>query len=139
MEKIFFGIDDLFANLFIALNEAGLCVDFLRYKDAREYGDLLHKEGLERYDVNILLSLSRTQTQNFLYYYSKYFEENILNGYKGVTLDKCADNYTLIQEFRGYLPLSVYLLITDEEVKHGVIDQYLNSYSEMQRTRDDRK
>lgn len=106
-------IEDLTANAFIETLKRKE-KRFLTYSEIEKYGEevvkILNDKGKQA-----ILILSRDNTDEFLYRYSKYFKEKIVDNKYGIELNKTITIYDLIENFRGYLSLSLALGFVDEK------------------------
>lgn len=106
----YIGIEDLAANALIELlsKDNKREARFLTYKEMEAYGaevvQLLNEQG-----EKAVLILSRESTNAFFKNYSDFFEEQEVDGHKGIALKDDKDVDDLIEQFRGYLSLEVLL------------------------------
>lgn len=106
----YIGIEDLAANALIELLSKDNKREerFLTYKEMEAYGaevvQLLNEQG-----EKAVLILSRESTNAFFKNYSDFFEEQEVDGHKGIALKDDKDVDDLIEQFRGYLSLEVLL------------------------------
>jgi len=111
----FIELEDLVANSLIELNRIDKTKDFISYKNAEEYGNVIINV-LKSQKKRAKLVLSRERTYNFLCEYSDFFEEYInVNGEIGVKIKNGKTSSDLIRQFRGTLGLDVLRAMTSKE------------------------
>lgn len=100
--SFFIGIADLAANALICVLSKDEEKRFLTYEEIENYGNKV-VEILHNQNEIAALVLSRARTNQMLHDYSDFFEEQIVEGKRGIKLaeDKKVDD--LIEKFHGYL------------------------------------
>lgn len=98
----FIGIADLAANALICVLSKNEEKRFLTYEEIESYGNTV-VGILNNQNEKAVLVLSRAHTNQMLHNYSDFFEEQIVEGKRGIKLaeDKTVDD--LIEKFHGYL------------------------------------
>jgi hypothetical protein len=103
------GIEDLAANAFIALLQEDEKCNFITYDELELYGEQAVKVLAEKGEKATLL-LSRNHTDAIFRDCSDFFEEEK----QGIRLKADKNRKSLIDRFRGYLPIDVLLALMDE-------------------------
>lgn len=100
--SFFIGIADLAANALICVLSRKEEKRFLTYGEIESYGNTV-VEILNNQNEKAVLVLSRARTNQMLHDYSDFFEEQVVDGKRGIKLaeGKTVDN--LIEKFHGYL------------------------------------
>ena len=111
--SFYIGIEDLAANGLIEVMSK-YKKRFLSYKQIEEYGSRV-VEFLNESGEKAVLILSRESTMAMYRDYSDYFEEQEVNGGKGIKLRDGIEIGDLIARFRGYLALEVLLAMVNEK------------------------
>lgn len=106
----YIGIEDLAANAFIELLQKDEKCNFITYNELERYGERAVKVLAEKGEKATLL-LSRNHTDAMFRDCSDFFEEKK----RGIKLKANSDRKTLIDHFRGYLPIDVLLALMDEQ------------------------
>lgn len=106
----YIGIEDLAANAFIELLQENEKCNFVTYDELERYGEQVVKVLAEKGEKATLL-LSRNHTDVMFRDCSDFFEEEK----QGIRLKTDKDKRTLIDRFRGYLPIDVLLALVDEQ------------------------
>lgn len=103
-------IDELAANALIAAQKYGR--RFVSYKMMEDYGlrvvGILHSKG-----VTAILLLSRDRTNAMLQNEADLFEEQEVEGEKGLSLREGKTTSDLISRYVGYLPLRFLMAFRD--------------------------
>ena len=108
----YIGIEDLAANALITvLQKSG--ERFLFFSDLERYGAKVIQILTENGEKATLI-LSRESTDALFLNFSDYFEKEIRNGQRGISLKKNVTTDDLIDRFRGYLSLKVLLAFMDK-------------------------
>lgn len=105
-------LKDLAANALIEILKNGTR-RFVSYSELEEYGTAV-VEILKSNGEDVLLLLSRENTDNMLRDYSDIFEEATVEGVKGISLQTGIDLDKLIEKFRGCLLWDVLLAFVDK-------------------------
>lgn len=108
----YIGIEDLASNALIeAMRRAEKT--FLTYKKIENYGSRV-VEFLNEKGEKAVLILSRESTNALFRNYSDFFEEDDIDGEKGIKLKENITLDKLITQFRGYLALDVLMAFVNE-------------------------
>ena len=103
--SFYIGIEDLAANALIESMNKGNKT-FFTYKEIEEYGSKVIQLLISQNEKAVLI-LSRNNTDAMFRNYSRYFEEDTVDGASGIRLKDEIGVDDLIEEFRGYLALDV--------------------------------
>lgn len=126
--KFFLAIDDLVVNLLITLKEKGLDPKELSYNEVVKYGEKLVEYG-KKQKYNFYLILSRDKTRYFLNNNSHWASEYQNQYSKGIKIIKDYTIEKLIEDYRGYFPLDVLLIIENSDLKKDVVDKYISEHN----------
>lgn len=110
----YIGIEDLAANALIQVLQRG-GERFLTYKEIESYGARVVL-SLQKSGDRAVLILSRERTTAMLRDYGDFFEEGMRQGAKGISLKDGKSLDDLIEQFQGYLSLTVLEAFVKEKV-----------------------
>lgn len=108
---VYIEIDELAANALIAAQKYGR--RFVSYKMMEDYG--LRVSGIlhDKYGLTTILLLSRDRTNEMLRSEADLFEEQEVDGEKGIVLREEKTTGDLISRYVGYLPLRFLMAFRD--------------------------
>ncbi|MCL2134602.1 MAG: hypothetical protein FWH37_03490 [Candidatus Bathyarchaeota archaeon] len=106
-------IEDLAANALIEILAKNEDKRFVSYKELDEYAAVIVKI-LHSHGEKVVLLLSRENTGRMFRNYSNIFEEKTEDELEGISLKDNVQINDLIQQFRGYLALNVFLAFIDK-------------------------
>lgn len=107
-------LEDLVANLFLYhfINNLG-AKPFLTFSEIESYGHLIYKESRKE-NIDIMLNLSRRETENFFRENYNFFRKKFDSKSQqliGVSLVNSVTVDSLVENFRGFLDLDTLLVV----------------------------
>ena len=109
----YIGIEDLAANALIQVLQKG--ERFVSYMELEQYGNRV-VQYIQHSGEKAVLILSRESTHAMLHNYSAFFAEQLENGARGIMLRDGRTVDELIDQFQGYLALTVLEAFVAEKV-----------------------
>ena len=119
MEKRYLlDLGDLIGNLFLILMENKIDVNKITYSQIRQFREILEKEA-ESNEMKLSFKLSRDETAKFFSYNRSTFDEQ---DDRTIIIKEGITPFHLIYDYRSFLPLDVYLLISSDEVTNKTLN-----------------